>query len=213
MTPLPNPFPPPATPYRGLLVLLLVIVALAAWGRANAQTACPADADCITVGYPTTYTDGSALPAADLDGGILEFKTATGWQHLTTLKYPTLTYVRQPVSGLQTYRWKVLTKVGGMSAFVEATPAKEPSPGTLKVVSNIARKPDIGYNDQVKTPQIGFVPVGTRCTEQTVNDLHVVAIGKRTVVNGQQTSPLVTDAAGKRVPVPKQVLARCEVKS
>ena len=206
MPPLPNPFPLPApSPYRGLLILLLVIVALSAgsiyWAAAEAAEACPADADCITVGYPTTYTDGSALPPADLDGGILEFKTATGWQHLATLKYPTLTYLRQPVSSVQTYRWKVLTKAGGMSAFVEAVPTappKEPSPGTLKVVSNIAYKPNLGYVNQLKVTIVGVVPLDSPC-------LPVGLLGLNLVDN----KLLRTSSGAIPSPLPKQVLARC----
>jgi hypothetical protein len=84
-----------------------------------------------------------------------------------------------------------------------------PNPPVLQVVDNRAYKLDIGYQDQIKIVQVGFVPVGTRCIDQAVMGLNVVAIGKRTTSWGKSTSPLLKDASGGLVGVPKQVFARC----
>lgn len=175
---------------------LWAVMLLAVAGAVRAQAVCPPDADCMSWGYAATYTDGSAISTADIDGVIIEVKVPTGWQHVAMVKYPATSYTRQPVTGTQTYRARQVMKSGAAGAFTESTNAPIPGPIEFKVVDNRAYRMILGYANQIKIEQVGTVALDVRCTGFRVMDLFVIADRQKAVI-----------AAGKSRPL--QVLARC----
>lgn len=216
-----------------ILVYLIAAVVLAAWlafcSSAEAQIV-PRDAAQVSWVNATQNTDGTAIPTSCPTG-----QTQCGRLTSTRVEYgscgPQNTFgakvgqidVAWPgtsvlVSGLvvQTYCFRAFHRndYGSESAAsnVATKTIQPPTPGSpqnLTVRDSTAYRLDVGYQDQFKLVVVGLVPLGVPCSSRQVLGLNTVLIGKRTIIDGKKTSPLLKDSAGNLVSVPMQVLARC----
>lgn len=133
---------------------------------------------------------------------------ATSWTSLAKYGPTVRSHTTSPVTpGQHCYQIIAYSSagpgLGGVSCAMTTKPQVTPS-APLVTVDRIAYKLDIGYQDQFKIAQIGFIALGLPCKDQEAMGLNPVLIGRR-------PSQLVKNAAG--VPLtslPKQVLAACK---
>lgn len=157
-----------------LLCAFLVTLALLVAHSALAQTTCEWNADCISWSLPAKYVTGEPLDPASIDSYRLETAiSASGpWTTLATVKAPTRTYKRQPVSGTNYYRVSVVlvSSVSSDPSVTGSSTTVEPKPElpVLQVVENTV------YNTGSFDPSVwlvrrnkvyGTVPLGTACDE------------------------------------------------
>lgn len=177
-----------------------LFAALLLTAAAHAQSACPWDASCISWTVPTTYTDGSALPASSIASYKIEAAPAASgpWAVVATVPAPTTTYQRRPVSGTIYYRVTVVLASGTASDPSNAGPdiTVEPKPNApIVTVAGTGYRMDLGYLNQIKIVAIGIVPIDYPCKAETVMGLNLI---DRKAVKLDPGASL-----------PKQVLAKC----
>ena len=207
MIPLPNPFPPQTSPYRALLVLLLVIVALAAWGRANAATV------RLNCNLPSQYTNGDPIGTAPIS---LKAYWGTSATALTTV-VPLASCaggqvtVPDPAAGATvTYIFAVTATVNGMESAKSntaskaiATPLPTPNPptGLTAAAGAIAWsiKPDYTTFGPMKlSATVGTVRARTACvTRQNIAGTNYYRVPKSAVAfSGAATDYVVAKCEG-----------------
>lgn len=183
---------------------VLIAVALMVAERAEAQTACEWDSDCITWTLPAKYVTGEALDPARIESYRLETATTAAgpWTTLATIAAPARAYKRRPVSGTNYYRVSVVltSAVTSDPSVVGSSTAVEPKPESpsLLIVENIGYQLNLGSNNRIYFSRVGSVPIGRECQEG------MDVMGKSVI---KSRDWLVLDAGKTR---PRQVFATCE---
>lgn len=196
--------------YGAFLVLLAALIA----SRADAQTACPWDADCLSWTIATTRIDGSALEASKIASHRLEIATsATGpWTVLATVPMPATTYQRRPVSGTNYYRIVTVLHTGltsDPSAAVNSTVVEpKPNPAVLQVVDNVGYQINLGSRNKFSLSRVASIPLGKECiaTMSATDPYRTVHVIKDRLWAVMDPDPRKPGEFYKR---PNQVWAKC----
>jgi len=155
----------------GLLLLVVGVVQAQTMCNVASTVPCAWNEDCLTWSRPTTYSDGTALNAADISTYAVEASPvgADTWTQVGTVTAPVQGYKRAGLKHGDAFQYRVsaILKSGVRSVPSNVcnltTSEPTPSPPVLQTTDTVAYEIRTNAQGVLAKRHVGYVPIGSAC--------------------------------------------------